>query len=85
MNKYYVVPEERLKQLIIQANCLEALQSGGVESWTFYGDALDEAYTQWAENIGIIIADKKTFWELENLIAENDLKEYQEVADWRLP
>lgn len=85
MNKHYVVPEERLKQLIICANSLEALQSGGVDNWTFYSDSLDEAYTQWAENIGVANANEMNLYELENLIAENDLKEYQEVADWRLP
>lgn len=85
MSKHYVVPEEKLKQLIIKANCFEALQSGGVDDWSYYYDSLDEAYTQWAENIGITNANEKNLRELENLIAENDLKEYQEVADWRLP
>lgn len=81
MGKHYVVSEERLKRLIIQANCLEALQSGGVDNWTFYSGSLGDAYTQWAENIGISNIDEMDFCELENLIAENDLKEYQEVTD----
>lgn len=82
--KLYVLNEEQLKQLIIQSNSFLALQQGGVDNWSFYSDSFDEAYTQWAEDIGIDNVNNKSFKELEELIAKEDLKEYS-IIDWRLP
>lgn len=80
----YALNEEQLKELIIQANSFVALQQGGVDNWSFCGDALDNAYTEWAEEIGIEDIENKSLYELGELIAEEDLKRYPTI-DWKMP
>lgn len=80
--KIYAINEEQLKTLIIQANSFLALQSGGVDNWSYYYDSLDDAYTQWGEDLEIK-TEAKDLDELEDLIAEEELKEYP-VIDWKL-
>ena len=80
--KIYALNEKQLKTLIIQANSFLALQTGEVDNWSYYYDSLDDAYTQWAEDLGIK-TEAKDLDELEDLIAEEQLKEYP-IIDWTL-
>mgnify|MGYP006903486128 CR=1 FL=1 len=80
--KIYALNEKQLKTLIIQANSFLALQTGEVDNWSYYYDSLDDAYTQWAEDLGIK-TEAKDLDELEDLIAEEQLKEYP-IIDWKL-
>ena len=67
--KIYALNEKQLKTLIIQANSFLALQTGEVDNWSYYYESLDDAYTQWAEDLGIK-TEAKDRDELEDLIAE---------------
>ena len=40
--KYYAVTEDELRRLILNDLTLEALSSGGVDNWSWYGEALTE-------------------------------------------
>lgn len=62
----YKIGEERLKELIIAEQRLNALECGGVDNWTWYGDSM----VGYLKNEG---ADS-----FKNL-AERILKEHYEV------
>lgn len=85
VKKYYCLSEEQLKSLIKASNDLAALESGGVDNWSYYGDALDEYYTEYTKQLGFS-TDNKEIEELADIIAEEELKtEYQQISDWKMP
>lgn len=40
--KKYIVPEDRLRELIEAEERLCALEAGGVDNWSWYGDSLSD-------------------------------------------
>lgn len=85
VKKYYCLSEDQLKNLIKASNDLAALESGGVDNWSYYGDALDEYYTEYAKQLDFS-TDNKEIEELADIIAEEELRtEYQQISDWKMP
>lgn len=85
IKKYYCLSEDQLKSLIKASNDLAALESGGVDNWSYYGDALDEYYTEYTEQLGFS-PNNKEIEELADIVVEEELRtEYQQISDWRMP
>ena len=40
--EYCLVPKEELKELLAARNKLAALESGGVDNWSWYSDSLND-------------------------------------------
>ena len=76
--KKYLVGEEELKKLIISHLTLRALNGGGVDNWTWYGDALNGFVEEWIENNNITFADDEDdYYGIED-IAKAYLSFYEE-------
>lgn len=47
--KYYKISEDQLKSFIESEEILTALQSGGVDNWSWYGESLYNYYEEYAD------------------------------------
>lgn len=75
--KYYKISETKLKYLIKCRAELEALESGGVDNWSWYGDAK----TDYLEDY---FSDRDPEWFENNdldfdLIVDEQINEFEEV------
>ena len=70
--KYRLVPEKTLLLLIENSLRLNALESGGVDNWTWYGESCHDVLEPCSQDIGRDIED------LEEL-ADIDLAAYPEI------
>ena len=75
--KYYKISETELKYLIRCRAELEALESGGVDNWSWYGDAR----TDYLEDY---FSDRDPEWFEDNdldfdLIVDEQINEFEEV------
>ena len=75
--KYYKVPEDVLKRLIVSEACLEALESGGVDHWGWYSESRQEYLEDY-------FSDREPQWFEENdpdfyMLAEIEMERFEEV------
>ena len=70
--KYRIIKEDELRELIYAANKCCALEQGGVDNWTWYGESCHDFLEQCSQDIGQDIED------LEEL-ADIDLAAYPEI------
>lgn len=68
MEKYYKVSESELRELIYDSMTFSALQNGGVDNWEWYSTSIQD----------FIEANGKPNDSIYD-IAENELKNYEEV------
>jgi hypothetical protein len=54
----YIVPKEKLIQLLANSEELQALQYGGVDNWDFYGEALRDYLDEAKEQYNLISNNK---------------------------
>lgn len=45
--KYYIVDETTLQSLLLSDRMLSALENGGVDNWSWYGESFDD-YVKWS-------------------------------------
>lgn len=75
MEKKYVLTETQLEELLIHSARLSALESGGVDNWSWYGESIGDFIDDWAkENNKSLDED----WDFRD-IAHEDLKYYEEL------
>lgn len=60
--KKYIVPEDRLRELIEAEEILSALEAGGVDNWSYYGDSFcdylnEYGYEEFDEAVDRIISN----------------------------
>ena len=48
--KSYIITESKLRYLLDCAHTLEALQSGGVDNWSWYSDSINDYCNEYNEN-----------------------------------
>ena len=72
MKKYYYLTEEELLILLTDSIRLKALETGGVDNWSWYGDSINDFINSWVEENFL---DSKYYWEIED-IAKSELKNY---------
>ena len=73
--KYYKINEEDLKYFIECRARLEALESGGVDNWSWYGESYSDYLTDMKE---VYNMDKEDELDFED-IANKEIKNFQEV------
>lgn len=73
--KYYKINEEDLKYLIECRARLEALESGGVDNWSWYGESYSDYLTDMKEAYNM---DKEDELDFED-IANEEIKNFEEV------
>ncbi len=76
--KNYLINEKELKELLTSHLTLMALDSGGVNNWEWYGDALNGFVEEWIENNNITFEDDEDdYYGIENM-AKDYLNFYEE-------
>jgi len=61
--KYYQISEINLKELLLAAHTLNALECGGVDNWTWYSESLGdylEMHGKSYENLEEVVEDEMT-------------------------
>lgn len=43
MRKYYVLTEKELKEILYNTTLYKALEAGGVDNWSYFGESIQEA------------------------------------------
>ena len=73
--KYYKISEKDLKYLIESRARLEALESGGVDNWSWYCDANSDYLADMKEEYDIPMEEDLDFKD----IADKEIKNFEEV------
>lgn len=75
MEKKYVLTEKQLEELLARSARLSALESGGVDNWSWYGESIGEFIGDW---VGQNNKNPNEDWDFRD-IAHEDLKYYEEL------
>ena len=73
--KKYEINEDDLLYLIECRARLEALESGGVDNWSWYGDAYGDYLCDMKEQYGIDLEEDLDFYD----VAMHEIQQYKEV------
>ncbi len=73
--KYYKIKEEDLKYFIECRARLEALEAGGVDNWSWYGDSYSDYLNDMKEVYGVVQEDDFDFYD----IVEHEIKNFKEI------
>ena len=76
--KYYEIDEQDLKSLLYQAHKLTALESGGVDNWSWYGESISEFCKEVKEEIPALKDESEVY--LEDIVDET-LKQYKVIRE----
>lgn len=74
-DKKYILTEVQLEKLLRRSLLLNALECGGVDNWSWYGESIGEFINSWAEENN---KDSNEDWDLEDM-AREELKFYEEL------
>lgn len=75
MEKKYVLTEKQLEKLLARSAHLSALESGGVDNWSWYGESIGDFIDDW---VGQHNKNPNEGWGFTD-IAREDLKYYEEL------
>lgn len=73
--KYYKIKEEDLKYFIECRARLEALEAGGVDNWSWYGESYSDYLEDMKEEYNMNKEDELNFED----IANEEIKNFEEV------
>ena len=76
--KEYIIGEKRLLDLIRAELKLSALESGGVDNWTWYSDSMHDYCNDYIKENNINVDNYKDFFDIYD-IADIEIKSYKEV------
>ena len=72
--KYYKIPENRLRDFIESEEILTALQDGGVDNWSWYGESLYDYYKAYSDENNL--EEYPPDLEIETIV-DNEIKRYE--------
>ena len=75
MEKRYILTEARLKRLLARSARLSALECGGVDNWSQYGESIGNFISNWVKENN---KNPNEDWCIDD-IAREDLKLYKEL------
>ena len=76
--KYYKISEDQLKSFIESEEILTALQSGGVDNWSWYGESLYNYYKEYADENNLKEYPPDLGIEA---IVDNEIKKYEALNE----
>lgn len=76
--KYYEINEQDLRNLLYQAHKLTALEYGGVDNWSWYGEAISEFCKEVKEDIPALKDKPKVY--IED-ITDEAIKSYKVIRE----
>ena len=76
--KYYLVSENELLSLLKDSYKLIALESGGVDNWSWYGDSVRDFLDTYIRANHIEFEDEEDEWDFSfDDVAEREIKKYE--------
>lgn len=72
--KNYLVSEKELKALLTDSMALTALETAGVDNWSYYWESFQDFVEKWKEE-NCVVSNEKDWWTIED-IAEAELEGY---------
>lgn len=75
MEKKYVLTEKQLEKLLARSARLSALESGGVDNWSWYDESIGDFIDDWAKENNKSLNE---IWGFRD-IAHEKLKYYEEL------
>ena len=76
--KYYKISEDQLKSFIESEEILTALQSGGVDNWSWYGESLYNYYKEYTDENNLKEYPPDLGIEA---IVDNEIKKYEALNE----
>ena len=73
--KKYIVPENRLKSLIANEITLRALEVGGVDNWSWYGQSIRDFLEEFSDD------EDEDNWDILNRLAEQELQIFNLIKE----
>ena len=74
-HRYYMIEEAELKDLLKAYHKFTALEGGGVDNWSWHGDALYHYLDEYAKSIGITDIEELEDFDFDSIV-ERELSEY---------
>ena len=75
MEKRYILSGTQLEELLARSAYLSALNSGGVDNWSWYYESIGDFINSWAKDNN---KNPKEEWSIDDIAYEN-LKLYEEL------
>lgn len=79
--KNYKITEKKLRQLLEAAHNFYALECGGVDNWSFYGDSMWEYYEECLKDCGVDPEGIEVLSEAKNVVIDFQLENEFELIE----
>ena len=76
--KKYLISEKELKEMLYAVNSLQALEWGGVDNWSWYGESFSDYIEHYIEDNKLNIDTTNTDFDIDDIV-EIEIKQYKEV------
>ena len=73
-----ILSEKELKEMLYAVNSLQALEWGGVDNWSWYGESFSDYIEHYIEDNKLNIDTTNTDFDIDDIV-EIEIKQYKEV------
>lgn len=78
--KKYLISEKELKEMLYAVNSLQALEWGGVDNWSWYGESFSDYVEQYIEDNQLNEKEIDENFNMDDIV-ELEIKRYKEVQN----
>ena len=78
--KKYLISEKELKEMLYAVNSLQALEWGGVDNWSWYGESFSDYVEQYIEDNQLNEEEIDENFNMDDIV-ELEIKRYKEVQN----
>lgn len=78
--KKYLISEKELKEMLYAVNSLQALEWGGVDNWSWYGESFSDYVEQYIEDNQLNEEEIDEDFNMDDIV-ELEIKRYKEVQN----
>ena len=78
--KKYLISEKELKEMLYAVNSLQALEWGGVDNWSWYGESFSDYAEYYIEDNKLNKDEINENFNIDDIV-ELEIKKYEEVQN----
>lgn len=78
--KKYLISEKELKEMLYAVNSLQALEWGGVDNWSWYGESFSDYVEHYIEDNQLNKDEINEDFNIDDIV-ELEIKRYEEVQN----
>ena len=78
--KKYLISEKELKEMLYAVNSLQALEWGGVDNWSWYGESFSDYVEYYIEDNKLNKDEINENFNIDDIV-ELEIKKYEEVQN----